>query len=65
MGAQAGVRPTMTFYFENQGEYDKAWAVLKKSSGAEPDTKKLLELIKDVKVKDKINNKDKSKVNKK
>ena len=46
MGAQIGIRPTMTFYFENQKDYDKVWEVLKKSSGAEPDSKKLLELIK-------------------
>jgi hypothetical protein len=36
----------MTFYFENQKDYDKVWTLLKKPSGAEPDTKKLLELIK-------------------
>jgi hypothetical protein len=49
VGQQTGIRPAMTFYFENQKDYDKAWALLKKPSGAEPDTNKLLEVIKDMK----------------
>jgi ParB-like chromosome segregation protein Spo0J len=46
MGNQIGIRPTLTFYFENQKDYDKVWEKLKKPSGAEPDSKKLLELVK-------------------
>lgn len=51
VGTQVGTRPAMTFYFENQKDYDKVWAIMKKPSGAEPDTKKLLEILKDVKSK--------------
>lgn len=50
-GTQTNERPSMTFYFENQKEYDNVWKVLKKPSGAEPDSKKLLDLIKNTKEK--------------
>lgn len=52
VGQQTGIRPTMTFYFESQKDYDKAWEILKKPSGAEPDTSKLLEVIKNIKSND-------------
>ena len=51
IGKQTGVRLSMTFYFENKKDYDSAWSILKKTSGAEPDANKLLNLIKNKKVK--------------